>query len=150
MRGRADAGVRIAHLVLVLLDVVEKLLEVVRRKVGACDQRHRHIVDEADVVEVGERVEPQLPVQRRRRRHADVMNQDGVTVGLGVLDLLRCQDAARARLVLHDHRLPERLGHRLGDDARHGVGGPAGSIGHEHRERFGGILLRAHARGDER
>ena len=147
MRGRADAGVRVGHLLLVLLDVGEELLEVVSGKIGARDQRHRHVVDETDVLEIAKRVVAQLPVERRRRRHADMVDEDGVAVGLGILHLLRREDAARARLVLHDDRVAKRLRHRLRHHARHRVGRAARRIRHEHGDVLGRVLLRAGAAG---
>src|SRR6185295_16618798 len=147
VRRRADAGVGERHLVLVRLDVLQEILEVVRRQVVAAEDRHRHVVDEADVFEVGEGIEAQLPVQGRRGRHSDVVDEDGVAVGLGVLDQLGGEDAAGARPVLDDDRLPERLGHGLRDDARDGVGRP-GREGHHQRDRVRRELLRVCRRAE--
>jgi hypothetical protein len=141
VRGGADARVRVAHLVLVRLDVGEELLQVLGGEGGLADDRHRHLVHQADELEIGERVEPGVAVERRDGRHADVVDQDLVAVGLRGLDELRREDAAGARPVLDDHRLAHRLSHRLGEDARHRVRGTSRGVGHDHGDRAVGIVL---------
>ena len=96
MRRRAEARVGERHLVLVLLHVLDQRLEIVRRQVLLRDERHRHVDDLADVLEVLERLERQRAVERRRRRHADMREQQRVAVGARVFQLRR-GDRARPR-----------------------------------------------------
>ncbi len=147
---RADAGVGVGHGVGVGLHVVDQLLERVRLEVLAGDDRHRHRGDEADRREVGLRVVGEIGVERRRRRHADVVQQQRVAVGRGAGRLGGAEGAAGAADVLHDDLLAERLRHRLGDQPGHRVGRPAGGEGHDDRDRPGRIVLGEGRGGDER
>jgi hypothetical protein len=52
-------------------------------KVLARDDGHRHLGHQADVFEGVQRVIGQVAIQRGAGRHADVVQQDGVAVGLG-------------------------------------------------------------------
>ena len=146
MRGRSDPCVRQSDLVLVRLDVSEELLEILRREALPADDRHRHVVDEADVLEILERIEAQAAVQRRRRRHADMVDQDRVAVRLRVLHLLGRQNSARARAVLDEDRLAQGLAHRLRHHAGDGIGRSARGIGNQHDDRPCRIILRRCAR----
>ena len=124
--------------VLVFLEVVEQLGQGVWRKVLARQQGHGHIQHLADVLEVLERVVRQLLVQRGRSGHAHVVDQDGVTVGLGAHNARGCQRATRAYGVLHNHRLPQGLAHGHGQQARHHVGGATRRVRHDQRDGLGG------------
>jgi hypothetical protein len=84
MRRGTDAGVGVGDLVGVRLDVVHELLERIGLEVAAGDDRHRHLGHQADGLEVLEGLVRQVGVQRRRRRHADVMHEHGVSVRLGL------------------------------------------------------------------
>src|SRR5690606_29262831 len=71
MAGGADAGIGKRDLVFVGLDVFDQLGDVVREKVGACDDGHGHVEHQADGFEALGLVAGVL-VQRLGGREADV------------------------------------------------------------------------------
>jgi hypothetical protein len=71
-----------------------------------------------------------------------VVHQHRVAVGLGGRDLAGSERAASSLDVLHDNLLAERLAHRLGDQARYGVGRAAGRERHDEGDRAVGVILR--------
>ncbi len=149
VRGGAQAGVAQVDLALVLLDPGREFLVVVGGQRGAADERHGHVVHDAQVLEVGGHVERQLAVERRHRGHGDVVEQQGVAVGVGARHLGGADAAAGACGVVDHHAHPaQRLAHGLGQVACHAVGGTAGREGHDdgHRLVLGGEgLLRLDA-----
>ena len=72
----------------------------------------------------------------RDRGHAQL-----VAVGRGARGFGRADDAAAAGLVDHHHALAQRLGQRLGDHARHDVGGAARRERHLQLDRLVRIAL---------
>ena len=74
----------------------------------------------------------QALVDGQRPRCAE---HDGVAIGLGALHELRTDVAARARLVVHDHALPQFLAQLRRQHARHGIGRPAGRKWHDESHR---------------
>jgi hypothetical protein len=71
----------------------------------------------------------------------DRHHQERVAVGRRFGCDVRADAAARARPVLGDHLLAERLGELVGHDARQNVGRLAGREGHDDADRLGGPLL---------
>ena len=90
-----------------------------------------------------------LAVQRRRGGHADVVQQQRVAVGRGLGHLGGAQRAAGAADVFDDDGLAaQRLAQRLGQVARHLVGGPAGRERHDDGDRLVGVSAQAEPRPD--
>ena len=134
MRQRAVALRREIHLARVGLQVGDELLQVGgrNRRVhrdhvgGRCEQGHRrqvflrprHLGEHRRVADVIGRV-------RDQQRVAVLGRQRHVLVG---------DVAAGAGLVLDDHRLAERLGQRVADDARRGVDHAARRVRHDQRD----------------
>ncbi|MCY1362217.1 hypothetical protein D9M69_489220 [compost metagenome] len=133
MRRSAQAGVAQVDLALVGIDPGRQFLVVVGGQAGLADERHRHFIDHAEVFEVVLDVERQLAVQRRHRRHADVVQQQRVAVGVGARHLGGADRAAGAGGVVHDDRRAQRLLQRFGQVAGHAVGRAAGRERHHQR-----------------
>lgn len=112
VRDRAQARVRQRDHVFVRADVGEQFMEVFGREVLAGEQRHGHVDDLAEILEVLQRIEAQLAVERRRSSHPHVVDEQRVAVGPGARDTRGSDGAARADGVLDDHLLAERPGHR--------------------------------------
>jgi hypothetical protein len=73
----------------------------------------------------------------------DVADQQRVAVRRGLRRGLEGDVAVRARPVLHDEALAERLGELRRDDARDDVGGAARPVGHQDPHRLCRVVLRA-------
>ena len=144
LRHRAQAGVGQIYLVAVGARVLDELDHVARRQVLAAQQRHGHVGHLADVGEVGQRVERQLAVQRRRRGHAVVVDQEGIAVGRGARHVRGRQRAARAGTVLDHDALAQRLRHGGAQAARHHVGRTARRERHDQRDGMIGIAALGH------
>ena len=148
MRGRAQARVGQVDLALVGVEPGTQFGEIVRRQRGAADQRHRHVVDHADILEVIQRLERQVAIQRRRGGHADVVQQHRIAVSGGLGHLVGADRAARAGCVVdHDGAAPERLAHGFGQIPRDPVGRSAGGERHDDRDglALGGEVGAVHA-----
>ena len=123
MGGGADARGGIRQLI--LARELQQLLQILRRhrRIHGDDVRrarpedHRH--------EIGERVIAGVRIQRRVHGVSNAGDEQHVAVGRGALHLLGGDVAASAGLVLHDHRLAERLGELRRHQARDEVGGAA-------------------------
>jgi hypothetical protein len=140
VRRRSEAGVGEVDLALVGLEPLQELGVGVRRQRRLADQRHRHLVDHAEVLEVFQRLVLQVAVQRGRGGDAGVGQQQGVAIRCRLRHLGGTQRAAGAADVLHDERRVQRLAHRFGEVARHLVGGAAGREGHDDGDRLVGVL----------
>src|SRR5262249_34783780 len=88
-------------------------------------------------------------VDRWIRRVRGRLHHQRVAVGLRGEHRLRADDAARARAVLHQHRLPEGVAQVLGDDAAGDVGARARRERDDDADRAGRVLLRERGAGDE-
>jgi hypothetical protein len=131
---------REGDLILVGADVVEEFADRVCGKVGPGHDGHRHVGDEPDGSEGGSGVVGQLAIEPDARREADMMQHQHVAVGIGPRDARGAQRAASTGNVLDDDLLPERAGHRLGDQPAYRVGGAASGERHDHRDRSFGIV----------
>jgi len=89
--------------------VGDQLGEVLRREVATRQEHHRRLGEHADELEGGKRIEGELLVERRDGRHADVVQQQGVAVGLGLGRLQRAHRAAGAADILYDHSLVQLI-----------------------------------------
>jgi hypothetical protein len=137
--GGADAGIGVVQRLAAAADQRHQFGQVARLDVAARDQRHRHLGHQAERLEAVDRVVGQPAVQRRDRRHADMVQQDGVAIGPRIRDTLGPQRAARTADILHHHGLAQISAHGLRDQATHRVGRPAGGEGDHHADRPGGI-----------
>ena len=96
--------------------------------------------------EVGERIERQLAIKAGRGRHAVVMDEDRVAVGLRLGDGVIADDESAAGPVLDDDGLAEFLRQLLRENARAIVGGAAGGLRDD--ELYGALgILRLRGRG---
>ena len=136
MRGRADAGMAVGDLGFLRANPVEKLFDVLGRKSGLGHQRHRHVGDAADMVEIIHDVIFEIFIEGRRGGLRDVPDRDGVAIGRGLGDARHGDRAARAAEVLDDHGLAERPAHGFRDKARNGVGRAAGRCRDDQRNRL--------------
>ena len=109
----------------------------------ACDDRHRHLGDEADGLEVDERVVGEIGVERRRGRHADVVHRAPCSHPARRCDLARGHRAAGAFDVRDGDLLAELRAHRLGDQPGHRVGWAARGEWHDERDGAIGIAPRS-------
>jgi hypothetical protein len=92
---------------------------------------------------------PTAAIQRGAGGLTDVVQQQRVAVWFGRGDPACAQRAAGAAHVLDDHLLAEVLGHRLGDQAGHGVGRSAGCERDDHGDRAVRVGLRRGGAGKQ-
>jgi hypothetical protein len=111
----------------------------------------RRLTEDRDGLDVVHRVVGEL-VDRGIRRVAAGDVDQRVAVGLRAHGGLHADRAARARSVVDDDGLAQRIRHFLRDDARHDVGAAARRERHDHPDRLGRILasLRRDVGGRER
>ena len=103
--------------------MIDQLLQRVRRRRLLGDHDDRIGVDQADRREIVERVVAQVGIERHGRRMGPrVREHHRMAVGRRCGDARRAGRAAGAGDVLDQHRLAEIPGDRLGDNARHHVG----------------------------
>ena len=113
------------------------------------DQHQRRRSDAVDQREGLQRIVGQLLVERHIGRHDAVgAVVERVTVRLRACDVFRRNDAAGARLVLDDHRLPELFAEGLGNHARALVADAAGRKADDPCHGACGKILRACASHD--
>ncbi len=134
--GRADAGVGVGCRHALLLRPGEQLRDGARRQAGLADDRHRHIGDAADRIEVVDHVVPQVVVERGRGGVGDVPDRQRVAVGRGLRDPGHADGAAGAAQILDQHLLAQSAAHRFPDEAGDRVRRAAGSRGHHDGHRF--------------
>ncbi len=119
-----------------LLRELDEFLEALHRKLGVHGEHElvrRHRVDGR---ELAQRVERHAPVEMRIDGDLAVCEEPhGVAVGRRLRHQLRGDVAVRARTVLHNHRLAERLGKLLGEHARRDVGCAPGRNRNDEAER---------------
>jgi hypothetical protein len=72
MRRRADTGVRVGRRTLLLLHPGDQLGGGFRLEIGLADNRHRHVGDAADGVEIVDHVVAEVIVERRGGRLRDM------------------------------------------------------------------------------
>ena len=118
------------------------------------DDGHRHFVDHAEKFKIFQRFVLKLAVQRRRRSHADVVQQQGVAVRGGFGHLGGADGAPGAVDVFNDKvgtrtaRFFHGLAHGFGQVACDAVGGATGGKRHHDGNRFGsGVALRVGNQG---
>ena len=150
MRGRADAGMAVGRLGGVGAQPGHELRDVVRRQRRLPDDRHRHVGDAADAVEIVHHVVFQVVVEGRRRGMRDVPDGDGVAIGRGARDAGHADRAAGAAGIVDDHGLAERLAHRFGNETRHRVGRTARGRGHNKGDGLVRIALGMGGNGERR
>jgi hypothetical protein len=124
----------------------DELLRILGRHLGIHDQHHRRVADDGDRREVARHVERHA-LHDARKDH-DVVGDDAEreAVGRGAGQRLQAEDPARARLVVDDDRMAQRLGERLLRGRRDRVDARAGRVRQDEADRPVG--LREHGDGD--
>ena len=130
MRHGTQACVGQRDFVFVGFDIGLQLSEIGGGEVFACQQRHGHVGNLANVLKVFQRVVSELFVQRRCRGHAHVVQKDGVTVGRSARHFARANGATCTYRVFYQHSLTQRFTHGNRDHAGHHIGGATGCEGH--------------------
>ena len=120
-----------------LLRILHQFLEVPGRKVRAHRKRGDAIAHVGNRLEGFERIELHRHKLRRDCQIADRRVEQRVAIGLGLGDELRTNRAARARLVIQNHRLPRTRRHLVRNQPRDVVVGAAGGVGNDQRDRLG-------------
>ena len=122
----------------------DEFLQVLCGEILPRDNDCRGMGGEADRHEVGDGIVFEV---RRQHRSCDMRahrrGKQRIAVGCGSRDARAADRATGAADVLDDDGLAQDLRHLVGDDARHDVAGAAGRERHDHRDRPGGIVLRA-------
>ncbi len=135
MARRADAGIALAHLVGVGLQVGDEFLQVGRgrRLLGHDQERLRG--DQRDRLEVLHQIELQIIDRAARDVGAPLADRKRVAVGRRTRDAADADRAARAGGVLDDDRLTEMRTHSLGHQAADHVGRSADAERDHKRDR---------------
>ena len=128
---------REVRLVALRLDPGDMVLRSLAGDRLAADQDHRRVVDEADRLERGFGIIPQVGEQAGRREQRDVVDQHCRTVRRRSGNTIIGQRAAAADHVLDDDGLPERARHPLANEASDGIRAAAGRKGHHQRHGLG-------------
>ncbi len=102
-------------------DPGDQLLGILRLKAGLAHDRHRHIGNAADGIEVVDHVVAKIVVERRRGRLCDMPDRHHVTVRGRFRDTCHTDRSARAADVLDHDLLTQRPAHQFRDQARHSV-----------------------------
>ena len=140
MHRRAVAGRRHVDLARVGFDVVDELLDGLRRHVVVDHHHVRHAHEAADRRDVADEVERQLLVERRVDAVRRIDQQHGVAVGRRREHGFDREVVAGAGLVLDDELLAGLLRQVLPDQARQDVGGAARHVADEPVDRLGRIV----------
>ena len=147
----ADAGRAEVELAGLRLGQRDKLLQRLGLDLRIDDDQHRHVGDVGDGNERGLDVERHLRIEELiGREDAGRRHQQRVAVGRSLGDRIGADIAARARAVLDDDRLAERLRHLVADRARQHVGEAAGGERRDQLDRTVGIILRLRRGGEQR
>ena len=131
---RSGPHTRIAQVdaVFVLAYPCRQLFVIVGWHGGPRHDRHRHFVDHAQKCEVGVHLKPGLAVERRHGGHANVVDQNRVTIGRGAGHFLRGNRTTRAQYVFHhDAAHTQWLAQGFGHVTRQSVGRSAGRERHD-------------------
>ncbi|MNQ75376.1 hypothetical protein D3C85_901710 [compost metagenome] len=128
---RPRARRRHVQLARILLGQRQQLRQILGRQLRPHLQHQRRIRHRTDRRKVPvPLVRITLKNQRRKQQRAIRSHEQGVAVRVRARHLLAGNHAARARLVLHDERLPQRRLQTWRDQARRHVHIPAGRVGH--------------------
>jgi hypothetical protein len=147
MRGAPLAGGGEGHRIALLAHQGEEFRHGVGAEAAVADQAHRHVGEEADGLEAGERVKAGVLEQRWRRGDADVVRQQRVAVGRGAGDGLGADVAAAAADVLDGHGLVQLAPQGVGEDPRDDVAAAARGVGRDQRDGAVGVALLRPGRG---
>ncbi len=138
VRGGAQAGVGNVEFACVGPDVVFEIAVSVGLHLRLGDECHRHVVDHAQKLKIFQRLVVEFSVQGGCGRHANVKDQQGMTVRRRLGHFGGANGAARACGVF-DHEVAtwQVLAHGFSQIARHTVGRAACGERHDNRDRFG-------------
>ena len=140
--GRGESGLAFLHRAL-------QLLERARGKGRVHEHDVRLLRNDGEREQILRRVVARIAEERGIHRVRRRMGKERVAVRCGLRHLGRRDVAARADLVLHDHRLAERLAHLRRHEPRDDVYRPAGREGDQHVDRLRRISLPIRDRGDQ-
>jgi len=131
MRRRSNTSVGNIDALAMRVQIAAQLAEIGWRKIAFSRQRHRHVRNLTDIVEVVQWIKGERFRQRRNRRHADVMYQQRITIRRRAYDSICTYDAARTGPVLHHHGLTQRFAHGKRQVPSHHVRRATGGEWHE-------------------
>ena len=131
----AQTGMGEGHLIAARFDVSYDLGQCVRRVSRTRDDCHVDVRDDADGLEVRDRIERQLAIKRDRSRQTEMVQQDRVAVGLGAHNTIAADRPACTGNVLHHDGLAEYPAHAFRRNARDRIGRPARCERHDHGDR---------------
>jgi hypothetical protein len=118
-----------------------ELLDGARREVGIGNQDVRRLRHQRNSYKILLRFEMQPRKQRRiDGERANIAEKDGVAVGRSACGLRHADIAGRARPVVDDNGLSEKLRHAVLHNARDKVGGAGGRERHDHPDRLAGVV----------
>ena len=120
---------------------VQKFLQRLCRHRILADDDHGVARQQRHRLEVGDEVVAELVDRAVGDMGAEMPERDGVTVGGRFCRAADADRTARPRHVLDQHGLVERDLRPLGEDPRHGVGGPAGGERHDDGDGTRGEVL---------
>jgi hypothetical protein len=142
MRRCPDPGIAIGQLG-TLLQRSDEFLERIAGNLLAADQHDRCRRHDSDRLEILQRVDWRVRIERRRKAHgAHRSHQERVAIRRRAGGACGTGGAGRSSYVLDDHPLPERRREAFGDDAGDDVGRPAGPERHDDGDRLAGEGLR--------
>src|SRR5262249_56263788 len=125
----------LVHLVLIVLNVVDKLPEVVGRKILFGNNHHRQTGRHSDGCEILGRIVLEVGILRGRRAvRSQVAHDEGVTVSHGLRHAPGGGCPTGAGTVLYDYGPTECLCHVVADNARNHVRGPSGRERYDQRD----------------
>ncbi len=138
MRSGAQAGVRQVELAGVGANVGLEVAVGIGRQLRLANQGHGHLVNQAEVLEVFQRLVLQLAVQRRCGSHANVKQHQGVAVRRGPGDFGRTDRATGATNVFHHEvgAAAHSLSHGFSQVTRDAVSRTARRKRHHDRDGF--------------
>ena len=139
MRSSTDTRIGEVNFFFVGADVGEQILEVGLRHLWLGDQRHRNVNHGTNRDKVFQRFEIEFAIQRRRGGHADVVEQQRITVTRRARDLAGANGAAGAANVFNNHRTFDLDAHRLRERSRNDVSRAACRKRHHNRDWLVGI-----------
>jgi hypothetical protein len=149
LRGGAQARMGKCHILPARFDVLDQIRERFRLVSRPGDDRHTGIRDDADGPEIGRRIKRQFAIEGDGGRQSEMVEQDGVPVGIGANGSMTAGRAASTGHILDNDILAEDAAHRFRGHPSDRVGRPSGGKRNDHRDRPCRIIL-CHSRRRDR
>ena len=140
MAWAADAGGAHRRLLAVRLQPGHQFFQISRRHGLAGVDQERLGCDEANRLEILQKVEVEIVDGAVRHVGSPHAPEHRIAVGRRAFGAGDADDAGRARGVFDNDRLPERLAHALRHDASERIGRSAGRERHNHDDRMVGVV----------